>query len=436
MIRTIIFIIIIVIIIGCALVSPFGALLGYIWFALFRPQEWVWIDISALKLSLVLGCILIIRSFIAGFWPNLSHPISKGILAFLLTGLIAQVNAANQELGWYWLDFFARLTVVCLLLINLVNTERRLFLAILTVCTSLGYYTAKAGLVSLLVGGIQFQAGLAGAFIDNNGYALAAVMIVPLLIASALNVPKEWPFSKFIEKGYKLAVPLTAFTVVSTFSRGGLLALIAVAVAYCLSSSYKLRFFVLALVILIMMPFMPLPEGYVDRVATIISYEEQEETSAMSRLHFWRVALRISLDNPLGVGMFNFGDRYDQYDFTGGRYGKNRVAHNSHLQVLAENGFLGFMIWVFLFAYSFRVCFRIWRSTPSALDDPEYIKFYRSMSLALLISMCGFIVGGTFASMALNDLTWMTFALIAALHRLYQKKTATPVAFRLGEEPL
>jgi hypothetical protein len=44
--------------------------------------------------------------------------------------------------------------------------------------------------------------------------------------------------------------------------------------------------------------------------------------------------------------------------------------------------------------------------------------FLFTMANALTVSMCGFIVGGSFIAGMLNDLTWLTFALVAALDRL------------------
>lgn len=405
-----------------AIASPFGALLGYIWFALFRPQEWVWIDISSLRLSLVLGGILLIRSISKGAFPNLSHPISKGIIIFLLSGLIAQTNAVDQNLAWNWLGLFARLSLVSLLLVTLVDTEKKFYFTIMVTCTSLGYFTAKAGLASFIAGGVQFYDGLAGAFVDNNGYALAAVMIIPLMMSVASCVPMEWLFNLMVKYGYYAAVPLTAFAVISTFSRGGLLALVAVIISYAVIQRMKAKLLLLILAIFLLFPFIPLPEGYLSRINTINNYEEQQETSALSRLHFWKVALDMAVDNPLGVGMFNFGARYDQYDFSDGLYGRNRVAHNSHLQVLAENGFLGLAAWIFLFIKSCSICLQIRRQAPLILENPQNVSFYTNMSVALLVSMIGFLVGGTFVSIALNDLTWFTFALVTALDRLFKVK--------------
>ena len=51
-------------------------------------------------------------------------------------------------------------------------------------------------------------------------------MIIPLLVIAAQNAPSKW-----VRRGLFAAVPLTAFTVVSTFSRAGFLALGALTVS-------------------------------------------------------------------------------------------------------------------------------------------------------------------------------------------------------------
>lgn len=419
MIRNTLFVLICFIILRAAIVSPFGALMGYIWFALFRPQEWVWMDIEPLRLSLVLGVILLFRSVIDKAWPNFTHPLSIGIIFFLVTGLVAQTNAVDQAVGWYWLDFFARLALVSLFLITLVNTERRFYIAMLTISSSLGYYTAKAGVASLIGGGVHFYSGLAGAFVDNNSYAVAGAIITPMLLAVAANAPHEWRYRRAIVWGYRVAVPLTALTIIGTFSRAGLLAFIAAVFTRIMFQRRRLVALCTLIVIAsVALQFIPLPKGYTDRAETITTYDEVGDTSALSRLYFWRIALIVAADNPLGVGLFNFSSVYDKYDLSGGKYGKNRAVHNSHLQVLTELGFAGFAIWVWLFFIAFRTCFRIRRIALKELAGTQSEVFLGSMAVALIASMVAFLVGGTFISFALNDLTWLTFALVAALDQL------------------
>ena len=420
MLRTIFIAVFFLFILFYSIGSPFAALLGYIWFALFRPQEWVWVDITALRLSLVLGCLLLIGSIKNNAWPNLNHPISKGIIAFLLTAFLAQSNAVNQSVGWQWLDYMSRLTLVSLLLITLVNSERRFFLTVFTVGSSLGFHITKAGLASLIGGGVQFSDGLAGAFVDNNGYALAGVMIIPFLLAVSSHIPTAWRFRKALMWGYRAAVPLTAYAVISTFSRGGLVALVAVVIVHVMFQQKRLKImFILVILGTLAFYLIPLPKGYETRVQTISSYEEANEGSALGRLHFWAVARNMAVENPFGVGLFNFAPNYNRYDFSQGQFGENRAVHNSHLQVLTENGFLGLATWILLFAIAFRKCLYIRKSCLKQQFGSPRSDFYKDMSIALIVSMTGFLVGGTFLSAALKDITWLSFALVAALDRLY-----------------
>lgn len=435
MIRTLIVVVIFILVCRASILAPFGALMGYLWFALFRPQEWLWIDISMLRPSLVLGGVLLFRSLAAGALPDLRHPISKGILLFLTTGLVAQANVVSAAVGWEWLDFFVRLALVCLLLTRLVDTPRRLYYTVGVICSCLGFFSAKAGLVSLLFGGVRFTDGLAGAYIDNNGYALAAVMVMPMLHATAEHIPSDWPMRKAFVWGYRLAVPLTAFAVISTFSRGGLLALLAVLILFVMLQKRGILILGLLLLLSVLVyPFIPLPEGYQARVTTISTYEEVGETSALSRLHFWRVAWDMALENPLGVGMGNYKCAYDRYDFSDGQYGRSRAVHSSHFQVLTEHGFLGLFVWLGLFLGSIRICLKVRRLARERIRDPETGSFFAAMATALMLSMVGFLVGGSFIALALNDLTWITFALVASLDRLCMAEVGSEEA-KAAEEP-
>jgi hypothetical protein len=74
--------------------------------------------------------------------------------------------------------------------------------------------------------------------------------------------------------------------------------------------------------------------------------------------------------------------------------------------------------------YAFLACLRIrLRARHVGLGEPER-HFYETMANALIASMVGFIVGGAFIALALNDLTWLTFALVAALDRLSARDVA------------
>lgn len=411
MLRTLLVLSILIPGIWFAVGNRFIALLLYLWFALFRPQEWIYVDLSSLRLSLVLGLILVVPSLMTGVLPYLSHPVSIGGIVFLFSALLAQFNAYSPATGWYWLDFFFRLLLVCLLTTTIVADSNRFRWTLAVVAGSLGVHSAKAGLVSLLGGGVRFYDGLAGAFGDNNGYAVAMAMVAPLLFAASQNLNQKW-----LRRGFLVAAPLTALAVISTFSRGGFLAVATAGLTLAFLQRQKARGGLIAVVIAVpVITFMVSQDGYLDRLQTIRTYESTNEESALSRLHFWSVALSMAADNPLGVGLFNYEAAYDHYDTSDGEFGSHRSVHSSHFQVLAETGFLGFAVFEGLLVYAFVSAARIRRRALTPSLDPADARLFLTAANGLIAAFAAFLVGGAFVAMALNDLTWILLALLASL---------------------
>ncbi|NLT67876.1 MAG: hypothetical protein GXX84_14835, partial [Acidobacteria bacterium] len=89
----------------------------------------------------------------------------------------------------------------------------------------------------------------------------------------------------------------------------------------------------------------------------------------------------------------------------------------SHFQILAETGFIGFILYGCLFINSFLICFRIRRQARNALPPSEGL-FLSTIAESLLMTMTAFLAGGSFIALGLNDLSWLTFGVVAALDRL------------------
>lgn len=413
MIRTAIVILCCVLGFGAALRSRFGALLFYMWIAFFRPQEWVWVSIEFLRLSFISGLLVIVPSLLTFRLPTLSHPLCFGSLLFVLCATVGYQSAVEPDVSWYWVVYVFTLVVVTSFMVTLTDTPRRFVLLLGMITGSFAFYSAKAGLVALLAGGARFGSGLAGAFSDSNAYATGAVMIIYPLIFVAQNVKTRW-----IRYGMWAAAPLTALTVVSTFSRAGFLALVLSGLVFILLQRRRgLLLFAAALCVPLALIVVPIPEGYFDRLQTIRTYEEVDETSALSRLYFWQVALKMAAAKPLGIGPWQYEANYDHYDELG-IYGSRRSVHNSFLQALTEAGWAGGSTFVLLFVASWRILFRLRAQARSDTADANWQHFLLTASNALIASMVGFVIGGNFIAMAYNDLTWITFGLVATLDLL------------------
>ena len=435
-----------------ALMDGYAGLLMYLWFALFRPQDWLWIDITSLRVSMVLGIVMLGRSLISGFVPNITHPLTLGIALMVCSSVITQTSAVRPDIGWIWIDFFVRLALSCTMLVALARDARRLYGVLAVICLSLGFHATKAGLAFLLTGGgTRFDDGLSGAFVDNNGYALGTVMILPMLLVTAQNIELVYNgrYLNWVRRGLYATVPLCVFTVLGTYSRGGFLAFSAALLTFIMLQ--RRRFTALAGLIAfftLLLAVVPLPQQYVDRLSTIRTFNEKTsdddpegaKESAKSRTHFWQVGIVMATNKPLGVGIKQYEAAYDRYDFLHGRYGHKRAIHSAHLQVLAELGFFGAFLWVLMFAWSYFSCMRVRARAAEDTLRPEQRRFLVTAANGLMASMAGFIVGGAFLSLAYNELTWLTFAMVAALDRLslqlQQEPVSEPVAIAVPEIPL
>lgn len=410
---------------AASLWSRFAALLLYVWFAIFRPQEWLWTgSMEQLRLSMVTALLLLVPSLLTGVFPNVTHPLSWLMLAFLGTVGLAQATTPWAAISWPWVDAFIRMLVVVLFAITMIDTRRRLIVFMAVLAGSLGFHTAQGGITAILSGGVKFAEGLGGgAFADNNGYAMAGAMILPLLWCVSQNLDRTRFAERMASFAFALAVPLSILLVVGTASRAGFLAIAMAVMTYVALQRRRLvPLLTIAAVVLIALPIMPMPQGYFDRLQTIQTYEEANETSALSRLHFWQVAMRMAQDRPLGVGLRNFDHAYDQYDFLGGEFGSGRSVHSSHFQALAEMGYLGAALWVALLASAIVLSLRVraFGATPGL--EPGEAYFYTTVGNALVVSMAAFIVGGAFIALVNNDITWYTFAMVAAADRLVKRR--------------
>ncbi len=113
-------------------------------------------------------------------------------------------------------------------------------------------------------------------------------------------------------------------------------------------------------------------------------------------------------DHPFGLGLRNYEVAYNQYDWSDGRYGLSMNVHSTYLQVLAELGYVGAILYANLLWYCSRACLKLRRH-----EDAGVVQ----LANGLLASMGAFMVGSAFGAQFLIDLNWYTFALIAALSR-------------------
>jgi probable O-glycosylation ligase (exosortase A-associated) len=246
----------------------------------------------------------------------------------------------------------------------------------------------------------------AGHFADNNHFAVANLMALPLLfyfMSGTRNQAIRWLL------GITIGFGLVA--VLSSWSRGGLLALAATAIV--LSSTSRRRWSAMAVAGSLGLAAVALmPDAWLARMETIAS--AGKEASAGSRLTYWEIGLEAGAERPL------WGWGFDSYAvLTGGA-----EWHSSYVQVFAEHGLPGSALWLSLLLGSILL---LARDVLRPRADPLHPEL-PALSRALLASLIAFAVGGAFLGIAYWDILYHLIAIAVLLRKI--QYVPPPAAFR------
>ncbi|HYE89231.1 MAG TPA: putative O-glycosylation ligase, exosortase A system-associated [Vicinamibacterales bacterium] len=398
-----------------ALQSTFYAACLYLWIAYFRPESWAWSDIfTTLNLSYFAGAYLVLRTILSGYKFTLDW--RSGLLVlFLVHSLVSSLLGPNPAHSMsYWQDF-AKTIVISYLLTTIIKSTAELRIVLMVITLSLGFEAVKQGYANMLLhpggknlNGVPFLG-------DNNLVAVGMAMLVPIITAlSATSTGWQKRLFQFMSAG-------VVYRGLSTYSRGGFISFGAIGAMHFWRSPHKLRTVVaIALIAALVLPV--LPQEFWTRMSTITVSTEEQDESALGRLHFWEVAVAMANDRPfVGVGHSGYPRVYNQYDWTGGQFLTNRAVHSAWFGVLAESGYPGLVLFAAIIFGSFRACRRV----RLAAQRGETNAALGPYAIALESSLVAFIVGGSFVSFQYCEMLWHFFALTIALERVAVAEAVT-----------
>jgi O-antigen ligase len=219
------------------------------------------------------------------------------------------------------------------------------------------------------------------------------------------------------------AVALTIMTVafVRTGSRGGFIALIAVAlfiVARYSAIPLGKRVLVTAVVAAIVLG--TASTQYWEQMGTIVSDTDYNRTDESGRMQIWSRGIGYMLENPLfGVGPNNFqtaegtlSPYAERQQFgVGVRW---NAAHNSYIQVGAELGVVGLALFV---AVIVSALVTLLRSRPPAHAGEGPRDRRLQLAQVLTASLIGFGVGAFFLSLAYTDMLYTLVAMAVGMRK-------------------
>jgi O-antigen ligase len=399
------------------LVDTFVGLLSLLAVTVIQPGE-LYPALDAFHVERVMA-IAVLVSLIA-HQRNLTFPrITQFLLVFWCAMFLSVVTAFWRMGALQSAIDFSRIMIYHLIIINVVNTPRRLAIFLLVFVLLIGWLAASS-YVSFLGGGFYLESGhfaraegLTSSGGNPNDLGLTLVSSLSLTVVLALR--KSWR-DRFL--GVAVAV-ISIYAIVFTGSRMSFLALIFLLAAYTFSARKRLLFLPIAIALLAII-WQVMPAQYQQRYLSVRSLKDDE--SYTNRVMAWHAGWHMFLDHPLtgvGVGQFPIANGSKYWPGSGRKVWLN--AHSVYVQLIAELGLFGTLAFSVYLVGLFGLNYSIGKQLAAFPEAPHWLRFYpTACSLSLLVLL--------FAGYSSHDLyrsTWyMLGALSACVHMVVKRERA------------
>jgi len=253
-------------------------------------------------------------------------------------------------------------------------------------------------------------------YYDANDFGTFAVSAMPLALYGVLAGRRT--LSRALAA---LALSVLTLGFVYSGSRGGFIALVAVgAFVVVRYSGIPLRWRMTAPALVAVVVLATASDHYWSQMGTIFSDSDYNRTEESGRLQIWQRGIGYMLHNPtFGVGAANFqaaegtlSPHAERQQFgIGVRW---NAAHNSFVQVGAELGVPGLILFLAIIASTFGALSRAARRWQSLRPHCRGAQ----LTQALTASWIGFLVGAFFLSLAYSEMFYTLVALAVGLEKV------------------
>lgn len=400
-----------------------AALLGHVW----RLQDLFGI-LAKLKfvaiVSLAALSLYIIDSDPRRSLGRIKGPILKYVLAIFVLMIISVPGSVYPGLSFnFVLQDHSKTLLLLLLLAGAVRTLHDVDLLLWGQVLGVAIYSTYV-LAFVDVG----MSGRLGdlAYYDANDLGMLIVCTIPVVIYFVKN-GNGW-VQRLLALGL---LPLLLKTIIKTGSRGAFLGFAAVLffmVFTFRAFPRRVRYGTAAALIALMV--FTAGETYWESMRTLLDPQQDYNWSGNAdegRMEIWKRGIGYMLRYPVGVGANAFPVAEGMISPLAGRqdYGiglKWSAAHNSFVQIGAELGGLGLILFVVLLATLFKFCWRLDRTKAMA---------YRSetgLGQVLCASLVGYLVVGFFLSQAYAPFLYSTIGIVLGIAKVVrQDGAARPV---------
>jgi probable O-glycosylation ligase (exosortase A-associated) len=412
-----------------ALMNAFGAYLLWEWTAVLSPSYYLFGFMQSVRYNLIfalttVGLLLLGRLTHRGKF-RMTGTIAVLLLFFLHAGLSAVFAYEGNPLNEEVFSVLGKSLAFCVLLPIFVTTRLRVHAMLVMLALGLGFHGTVEGFKVLVTAGAHKPIGVATSMMsDNNHFAVALVMILPILFYLF-----RYSERRLVKIGFLGVFTLSVIAVIGTQSRGGFVAL-ALAGTWLIFSSRRKALAIIAVIGMAGVVALAAPESWFERMESIQTAKQDD--SFLGRVAAWRVSTAIALDNPLLGGGFHAvqvqwiweSHRADAIRLGGFPEVQDmpenfKAAHSIYFEVIGDQGFLGLLLFLCFFAIAF---VNIYATKRAARRCAGELTWGSDLASMLGVSILAYAVGGAGVSLAYFETFYVMVLLTDALRRIVEER--------------
>jgi O-antigen ligase len=262
--------------------------------------------------------------------------------------------------------------------------------------------------------------GMAG----SNGLAAFEAQFAVFLLAFAGIIKRI-----YVKIGLLALVGLTIYCLMYSFSRGGYVAFV---VGCIFLGLLRHRALLVGFIVCLMFWSVLVPPAVRQRVE--MTYDGgggSLDSSSETRLSLWTDALAMAKKHPvLGTGYYTYAYMNRIRSGAGHTYSDT---HNYFVKVLLETGFIGLILFLFMFWRIFQAGYGLYRK---AGDDELFAALGLGLAVWAVASAVANLFGDRWSFLQVNAYMWILVGLVCRAHQMLAPAVAAEPATETPEEAI